>query len=176
MLVLRGVGRQGSGQERGRGFCQDRYRRQHRCPRRGAGLGTALIPANGGVNLSTETSKRAGKYSSARLAGKHQRSRLLCCQPKPCSVSRFSSEVRDCGLKGGKSKIKVFKAVWLCLGWFAGCWLSLLLPGSVWMALVREGGQDCKLLPWSLRWLRESGTSLAAVGPGERQIRAVRGS
>lgn len=55
--------------------------------------------------------------------------------------------------------------------------LALSSPArqSVWMALAGEGGQDCKLLPWSLRWLCESSTSLAAVSLRERQIRAVRG-
>lgn len=61
-----------------------------------------------GVNLSCETSRRAGKCSGARLTGRHQKSRLSCCQPEPCSASRASSEVHDCsgdcGLKGRKNQ------------------------------------------------------------------------
>lgn len=96
VLILRGAERQGSEQERGRGFCQDGSHWQHHCPRSSAGLGTAL-----GVNLSGETSKRVGKQSGARLMGRHQRSRLSSCQTKPCSASRSSSEVCDCSRDGG---------------------------------------------------------------------------
>lgn len=68
-----------------------------------------------GGNLSRETRKRAGKQSSARLAGSYRSIRLSCCLPKPCSASISSSEVRDCsrdcGLKGGKSSLQGSVAV-----------------------------------------------------------------
>jgi len=98
-----------------------------------------------GVNLSRETSRRTRKPSGARGVGRHQRRWLSRCQPKPCSASRSSSEVRDCsrdcGWRGEKNTSKVVRAAWLCPGRFAGRWLSPLLSGKVsaWLRLGKGG-------------------------------------
>lgn len=88
MLVLRGVGEQGSGQQRE--FClAGSHRQPDERSRTGRNSGICKLR----VNLSRQTRKKAGTQSGARLDGRHQRSQLLCAaSPSPRCLVLLSEE------------------------------------------------------------------------------------